>query len=487
MKSRPENLGDMDPEELRRWGHQAVDWVADYLSDVGDYPVVAPVAPGQIRSRLPAAPPARGEPMPRILEDLDTIVLPGLTHWNHPRFFAYFAITGSGPGIIGELVTAALNVNGMLWRTSPVATELEQVTLDWLRQLLGLPDGFAGVIMDTASMSTLVALASAREQAGLDVRVKGFPGRGEVPRLRIYASEEAHSSVEKAAITLGLGQQGVRKIATDDVYRMDPHALATAVVQDRAQGWQPLAVVATAGTTSTTSIDPLPIIADVCAEHGMWLHVDGAYGGMGAVVPELRWVLDGVERADSLVVNPHKWLFTPIDCSALYVRDPAALKRTFKLVPDYLRTEEEVEDYMHWGVQLGRRLRALKLWMVIRYFGQDGLAARIREHVRLARLAGDWVDARPRFERLAPTPLSTVCFRAIFAGVAAEEGDRRNAALLANVNATGQAYLSHTWIGARFALRLAVGNLRTTEHDVYSVLALLEEQAERLAEDALGR
>lgn len=238
VKSRPENLGDMDPEELRRWGHQAVDWVADYLSDVGDYPVVAPVAPGQIRSRLPAAPPARGEPMPRILEDLDTIVLPGLTHWNHPRFFAYFAITGSGPGIIGELVTAALNVNGMLWRTSPVATELEQVTLDWLRQLLGLPDGFAGVIMDTASMSTLVALASAREQAGLDVRVKGFPGRGEVPRLRIYASEEAHSSVEKAAITLGLGQQGVRKIATDDVYRMDPHALATAVVQDRAQGWQ---------------------------------------------------------------------------------------------------------------------------------------------------------------------------------------------------------------------------------------------------------
>ncbi len=487
MKGLPGDLGDMDPEELRRWGHAAVDWVADYLSDVGDYPVLAPVAPGEIRARLPAVPPTHGEPMQRILNDLDTVVLPGVTHWNHPRFFAYFAITGSGPGIIGELVTAALNVNGMLWRTSPVATELEQATLDWLRQLLGLPHVFAGVIMDSASMATLVALAAAREQAGFEVRDRGLPGRPEMPRLRVYASEEAHSSMEKAAITLGLGRQGVRRIPTDAVFSMDPAALAQAVDEDIAEGWRPLAVVATIGTTSTTSIDPVPVIADICTAQGLWLHVDGAYGGMAAVVPELRWVLEGVDRADSVVVNPHKWLFTPIDCSALYLRDPAALKRTFQVVPDYLRTEEDdVEDYMHWGVQLGRRFRALKLWMVVRYFGGDGLVARIREHIRLARLAADWIDAQPLFELLAPTPLSTVCFRAAFDPVSPEEGDRRNATLLARVNATGLAYLSHTWVRGRFALRLAVGNLRTTEHDVRSVLALIHEQAERLARDPVG-
>ncbi|MDQ4129894.1 MAG: pyridoxal-dependent decarboxylase, partial [Actinomycetota bacterium] len=366
MRGLPADLGDMEPEELRRWGHAAVDWVADYLSDVGDYPVVSQVAPGEMRARLPSVPPAGGEAMQRILNDLDTVVLPGVTHWNHPRFFAYFAITGSGPGIIGELVTAALNVNGMLWRTSPVATELEQATLDWLRQLLGLPHVFAGVIMDSASMATLVALAAAREQAGFEVRDRGLPGRPEMPRLRVYASEEAHSSMEKAAITLGLGRQGVRRIPTDAVFSMDPAALAQAVDEDIAEGWRPLAVVATIGTTSTTSIDPVPVIADICTAQGLWLHVDGAYGGMAAVVPELRWVLEGVDRADSVVVNPHKWLFTPIDCSALYLRDPAALKRTFQVVPDYLRTEEDdVEDYMHWGVQLGRRFRALKLWMVV--------------------------------------------------------------------------------------------------------------------------
>ncbi len=482
MKGRPSDLGDMDPEELRRWGHAAVDWVADYLSDVGDYPVVSQVAPGQVRARLPAAPPAQGEPMRRILDDLDTVVVPGLTHWNHPRFFAYFAITGSGPGIIGELVTAALNVNGMLWRTSPAATELEQVALDWLRQLLGLPEGFNGVIMDTASTATLVALATARERAGFDVRNRGLSGRPELPRLRIYASEEAHSSVEKAAITLGLGRQAVRRISTDDVFSMDPDALAGAVAEDVARGWRPLAVVATVGTTSTTSIDPVPQIADVCADHDLWLHVDGAYGGIAAVAPEFRWVLEGVERADSLVVNPHKWLFTPIDCSALYVRDPAAVRGSFRVVPDYLSTEEDdVEDYMNWGVQLGRRFRGLKLWMVIRYFGRVGLAARVSEHVRLARLAAAWLDARPLFTRVAPTPLSTVCFRAMFDRVGAEETDRRNAALLERVNATGEAYLSPTWVRGRFALRLAVGNLRTTEHDVRSVLALLEEHAERLA------
>lgn len=485
-------LGDMTPEAFRRYGHQVVDWIAHYLSDVGQYPVLAPVAPGEVRRQLPAAPPARPESLEQALADFERVILPGVTHWNHPGFFAYFAITGSAPGILGEMLSAALNVNGMLWRTSPALTELEEVVLDWLRQMLGLPEGLMGIIMDTASLSSLCAIAAAREAVpGLRVREEGLAGRADVPRLRLYCSEQAHSSIEKDAITLGLGRAGVRKIPTDAEFRLDTEALAAAIAEDRRAGWQPFCVVATVGTTSTTSIDPVPAIASICRREGLWLHVDGAYGGMAAIIPERRDVLAGCDQADSIVVNPHKWLFTPIDCSAFYCRRPEVLKRAFSLVPEYLRTAEgeaeSVRDLMDYGVQLGRRFRGLKLWFVIRAFGQEGLAARLREHIRLGQQFAAWVDASPDFERLAPVPFSTVCFRAHPRDLrgASEEVEahlnRLNEALLAAVNATGEVFLSHTKLNGRYTLRLAVGNLRTTEAHVARAWEILQEKVAQLA------
>ncbi|MBW3562682.1 MAG: amino acid decarboxylase [Actinobacteria bacterium] len=473
--------GDLAPDEFRTHGRAAVDWVADYLEHIRDRPVLSQVEPGDIAARLPDAAPATGERMDTILADLEPTILPGITHWNHPRFFAYFAITGSGPGIIGELVTAALNVNGMLWRTSPSATELEQVTLGWLRQLIGLPDGFAGIICDTASISTMLALAAARERGWPGVRERGPAGfEGQTPR--VYCSDQAHSSVQKAAITLGLGLDNVLAVPSDDRFRMDVGALRSLIREDLGTGRTPAAVVATVGTTSTTSIDPVPGIAEVCEEHDLWLHVDGAYGGLAAIVPEMRHVLDGTERADSVVVNPHKWLFTPIDCSAFFVRDPDALKAAFRLVPEYLTTSEtDVDNLMDWGVQLGRRFRALKLWMVMRHFGAEGLAARIREHLRLATIVADRMDGHAGFVRAAPAPFSTVCFRAVFEDTEdPDEEDRRNRVLLDAINATGEAYLSHTVLDGRYVLRMAIGNLRTTEQDVLETLDLIEREADRL-------
>ncbi|GBC82687.1 L-2,4-diaminobutyrate decarboxylase [bacterium HR10] len=474
---------DMPLEEFRRFGHRLVEWIAEYLAEIERYPVLARVRPGEVRERLPAHPPAEGESFEAILRDFEQIVLPGITHWNHPGFMAYFAITGSGPGILGELLAAALNVNAMLWKTSPAATELEEVVLDWLRQMLGLPSEFEGIIYDTASISSLCALAAAREALGLQVRERGLAGRADLPRLRLYVSEEAHSSIEKGAIVLGLGQAGVRKIPTDDAFRMDVRALERAIAEDRAAGWRPFCVVATVGTTSTTSIDPVAEIARVCAREGLWLHVDAAYAGAAAIAPEFRYVLDGCERADSLVVNPHKWLFTPIDLSAFYCRRMDVLRRAFSLVPEYLRAEEEgVRNLMDYGPQLGRRFRALKLWMVIRYFGREGLAARIREHVRLAQQFAAWVDADPDFERMAPTPLSTVCFRARPQSLAASGADldRFNEALLEAVNATGECFLSHTRVRGRFTLRLAIGNLRTSERHVRRAWDVVRAHAARL-------
>jgi aromatic-L-amino-acid decarboxylase len=480
-------LGDMPEAEFVSSGRRVVQWVADYLGHPERYPVLAQTAPGAVRAGLPQTPPPTGEAMEAILADVDRAIMPGITHWNHPSFFAYFAITGSGPGILGELLSSALNVNGMLWKTSPAATELEEVVMDWLRQMLGLPAGWFGIIMDTASVASLCAIAAAREA------VPGHPfgeeGMAGGPRLRLYTSEQAHSSIEKAAITLGLGRRGVRKIPVDPEFRMDPGALRRAVAEDRAAGWHPFCVVATVGTTSTTSVDPVPAIADVCEAEGMWLHVDGAYGGMAAVAPEFRWALAGCERADSFVVNPHKWLFTPIDCSAFYCRRPAVLRSAFSLVPEYLRTTEAAQDGVHdlmdYGIQLGRRFRALKLWLVIRYFGVDGLAARIREHVRLGQELARWIDADPEFERLAPTPFSTVCFRyhpqALRAPTGSEEAlDRLNGALLDAVNATGRMYLSHTRLGGRLALRMAIGNIRTTEAHVRAAWELVRTTGNRL-------
>lgn len=466
--------GDMPPEEFRRHAHAVVDWMADYLANVGEYPVLAPVQPGDVAARLPPSAPETGEAMDDMLRDFRDVILPGVTHWNHPDFFAYFAITGSGPGILGEMLAAALNTNAMLWRTGPAQTELEERTLDWLRQLLGLPQGFHGTIQDTASISTLVAIAAAREAAGLGIREEGMSGRA-LPRLRVYASEEVHSSIDKAGITLGIGMAGTRKIATDAAFRMDPAALERAIEEDRAAGVHPLCVVATVGTTSTSSIDPVPAIADVCGRQGVWLHVDAAYGGSAALVPELRHVFDGAERADSLVVNPHKWMFVPIDCSVLYSRRPEVIRRAFSLVPEYLATPEgqSVTNLMDYGPALGKRFRALKLWMVLRYFGAEGMAARIREHVRLARAAAAWMEAEPGWEVMAPVPLGLVVFRHAPPGLDDAQTDAHNERILAAVNASGRAFISHTRLNGRLALRLAVGNLRTTEAHVRSAWALL--------------
>jgi aromatic-L-amino-acid/L-tryptophan decarboxylase len=477
-------LGDMDPASFREHGHAVIDWIADYLEGVGDRPVLSPVHPGDIRTALPPQPPEQPEPFAASLADLDQIVLPGITHWNHPAFHAYFAITGSGPGILAEAAIAALNVNAMLWRTSPAATELEELVVDWMRQLLGLADGWYGVLNDTASVSTLVALAAAREQADLDVRQRGMAGRPDLPPLKVYTSVDAHSSVEKAAITLGLGRDGVRTVPVDAQRRMDVAALREAIAEDVRLGSIPIAVVAAVGTTSTTAIDPVPAIADVrddvVAEHGypIWLHVDGAYGGAAAICDELRHVLDGVDRADSFVTNPHKWLFTPIECSLLLVRDPTAVTRAFSLIPEYLTTDDEgVTDYMDWGVQLGHRFRALKLWWVLRYFGREGLAARIRQHVAQAQRVAAWVTDHADLELAAPVPLSTVCFRAVPEDVDDEPTrDALNREWLRRVNATGAAYLSHTVLDDRYVLRLAVGNLRTTDERLAATLTLLDRE-----------
>lgn len=460
----------MNLEEFRQYGHEIVDWIANYLAHPEQYSVLSPANPGDIKMQLPPSPPQEPETMAHIWDDFQQIILPGITHWNHPGFMAYFANTGSPPGILAELLTAALNVNAMLWRTSPSATELEEVTLDWLRQLLGLSEEWHGVITDTASMSSLLAIAAARENTQLGIRSKGMSGRAELPRLRLYISDQTHSSVEKGAITLGLGQENVVKIPTNDAFQMHVDELEKAIQADIEAGYRPFFVCATVGTTSTTSIDPVPAIAEVVARYGLWLHVDGAYGGAAAILPDMRPILTGVERADSFVVNPHKWILTPMDCSTLYVRRPDILKEAFSILPEYLRSAETdaniVINYMDYGVQLGRRFRALKLWFVLRSYGSEGLQQVLREHIRLAQQFADWIDTSPHFERMAPTPFSTVCFRAHPAGLDDDEAlNELNETLMNRVNENGQVFLSHTKLRGRYTIRLAIGNLYTgAEH-----------------------
>jgi aromatic-L-amino-acid decarboxylase len=468
----------MDAESFRRFGRAVVDWVADYLADPERWAVLPAVSPGDLTAQLPAVSPEEGESFSRILSDFERLIPGATTHWNHPGFLAYFATTGSAAGVLAETLAAALNTNAMLWRTGPAATELEQVTTGWLRAMLGMPAEFVGTINDTASTSTLYALAAAlAAQPDLRIREEGLAGRPEVPRLRVYCSEEAHSSVDKAVVTLGLGLSGVRRVRADEAFCMDAAALAGAIAEDRAHGIRPVAVVATVGTTSTTAVDPLPAIADICTREQLWLHVDAAYGGCAAVMPEMRWVLAGADRADSLVVNPHKWLFVPLDCSVLYTRRPAVLRRAFSLVPVYLSSAEgeRALNLMDYGISLGRRFRSLKLWFVLRYFGAHGIAARLREHLRLARLFASCVDADPAFERMAPVHFSVVVFR--LRDDVAERADARNEVLLEAVNRTGEVFLSHTRVRGRFALRLAVGNIRTAEHHVRRAWELLKEAA----------
>jgi len=458
-------IGDMSAEEFRNYGHQMIDWIADYLSNIEKYPVLSQVNPGDIKRSLPSAPPIQGESMENIFKDVEAKILPGITHWNHPGFMAYFNSTSSGPGILAELLSAAFNANGMLWRTSPALTELEEVTLNWFRKMLGLKDDFWGIIYDTASVSTMHAIAAAREQIeGVEIRRNGLTAKGNIRGFRFYASEQAHSSIDKASITLGFGIEGLRKIPVDKEFRMIPSELKSAIEEDRKNGWTPFCVVATVGTTSTTSIDPVDKIADICEKEKLWLHVDSAHAGVTAIIPEMRYIFNGVERADSLVVNPHKWMFTPVDLSVLLTRKKNILKRAFSLVPEYLKSsgDAEVENYMDYGIQLGRRFRALKLWFIIRYFGTEGIANRLKEHLRLGKIFSDWIINNPNFELMAPVPFSTTCFRAYPKGIIDETNlDVLNEALLNNVNSTGKIFLTHTKLNGKYVIRLVISGLRT--------------------------
>ena len=486
-----QGLGDMDPAAFRAAAHAVVDLMADYLEGVERYPVLPTVEPGSIRPLFPVAPPERPESLEAILADYRTLVEPNATHWQHPGFLAYFATTASGPGILGEMLTAALGQNPMLWRTSPIGTELEQVVVDWLRQALGLPAGFDGLLTDTASTSSLIALAAAREAAGTDAAARGLGGRDDLGAVRVYASAEAHSSIDKACMTLGLGRSGLRRIPTDDRYQLRVDALEAAIAEDLAAGVRPIAVVATIGTTSST-------VGRSGRGHR------GRRGANRAVAPRRRGVcragrhhpraagpFAGWERADSIVVNPHKWLFTPLDASLLLTRRMDVLRAAFSLVPEYLRTLDRAtpgRDYNEYQPQLGRRMRALKLWILLRWFGLDGLRRRIAHHLELAQRFAAAVDDDPDWERLAPVPFSTVCFRWRPARLAGREDepearallDERNAAIIDAVNRTGEVFLSHTRLTDRFAIRLAIGNVRTEARHVERAWELLRREARRL-------
>ena len=467
------SLGDMPADDFRRYGYEVVDWIANYFEHIGEYPVLSQIEPGSLTSALPASAPEQGEDFGDVLKDVDRLILPAVTHWNHPNFHGLFSTSTSSVGVFGEMLAAAFDMKAMLWRTSPASTELEDVVLDWLRQMMNLPNHFEGIIYDTASVSTMHAIAAARERANLNVRELGMSGRDDLPLLRVYCSEHVHSSIDKSVITLGLGTRSLRKIAVNERFEMRPDALAEAIEEDLDAGYIPICVIPTIGTTSSTSVDPVDAIADICEKHGIWLHVDAAYAGSAAIVPEMQHYFKGCERADSIVTNPHKWLFTPFDLSVLYCRDLDELKQAFSLVPEYLKTSDtsDVKNGMDYGIQLGRRFRALKLWFVMRYFGREGLIDRIREHCRLARLFASWVEESSNFEMIAPVPFALVCFRACPASVG--DLDALNERIMNDINASGEAYLSHTKLDGKFTLRLSVGSIRVEEKHLVKVWELL--------------
>ncbi|MDX1701766.1 MAG: pyridoxal-dependent decarboxylase [Melioribacteraceae bacterium] len=470
---------DMPIDEFRKEGHKIIDWIADYFETIEEKPVLARVKPGETKNQIPTIPPAKGENFNKIFEDLDSQIMPAMTHWNHPGFMSYFNSTASGPAILGDFLSSAFNINGMIWKTSPASTELEEVVLGWLRQMLQIPERFFGIIYDLASVSSLHAIAAARERA------KTYYKDFNLSKLKLYCSEQAHSSIEKSVITLGLNHDSVEKISVDEQFRMDHADLSTKISDDLENGLQPFCVVATIGTTSTTSIDPLPEIIKVAKQYNLWIHVDAAHAGSAAILPEIRPILSGVEDAHSLVVNPHKWMFVPIDLSVLFCSQPDTIKRAFSIVPEYLKTDEEqnVINYMDYGIQLGRKFRSLKLWFLIRYFGVEGLQKIIREHLRLGEMFSDFIDRHPNFERLAPTPLSTVCFRAIPKSEFSEdELNEFNKMLMDKINNSGQIFLSHTKLNGKFTIRLSISGIRTTEKHLLQAWELIKTCYDELIE-----
>ena len=470
----------MEISDFKKFGYEFVDWIADYMTDVADLPVVSKVAPGNIKEKIPSVPPIGREGMEQIFSDFKDIILPGMTHWQHPSWFAYFPANNSPPSILAELLTAGLGAQCMIWQTSPAAAELEEMVMAWLRQMLGLPEDLEGSIQDTASTATLCALLTAREKA------TGFESNeiGLKKPLTIYVSQETHSSIEKGVKIAGFGKQAIRFIATDDSFAMMPEELEKAILDDKKRGRQPACVVATIGTTSSTAVDPLSEIGPICRRHDVWLHVDAAFAGTVAILPEKRDILNGAEFMDSFVFNPHKWLLTSFDCSAYFVKDPQALIRTFEIHPEYLKTgqDAQVKNYRDWGIQLGRRFRALKLWFVIRSYGVEGLQAMVRNHLRLAEMFGQWVQADNRFELMAPINFSLVCFR-INDGRPESELNELNARLLEAINHTGKVFLTHTVLKGKYVLRMMIGQRTTQEAHVRQAWELIRESAHGLGTD----
>ncbi len=464
----------MRPEDFRKFGYEIVDWIADYFERIEDFPVLSQNEPNALKNALPTSAPEKGEDFGETIKDVEKLILPAVTHWNHPNFHGLFSTSTSSVGVFGDMFASAFDMKAMLWRTSPASTELEPVVLDWLRQMMNLPGDFKGVIYDTASISTLHAIAMAREKLNLGIRENGMSGRTDLPLLRVYCSEQTHNSIDKAVILLGLGQKSLVKIPTNERFEMDTEKLREAISDDISAGYLPFCVIPTIGTTSSSSVDNVERCADICERNNLWLHVDTAYAGSAAIVPEFQHYFRGMERADSIVTNPHKWLFTPFDLSVLYVKDLDLLKKTFSLIAEYLKVSETVTNQMDYGIQLGRRFRSLKLWFVMRYFGQEGLISRLREHCRLARLFANWVDDSPNFEMLAPVPFALVCFRACPKNV--EDLDALNEKIMNEINASGEAYLSHTKLNNKFTLRLSVGSIRVEERHLQKVWELLNEK-----------
>jgi aromatic-L-amino-acid decarboxylase len=458
----------MSTDNFRDAAHAHADWIAEYLDHTRDHPVFPAVQPGDVKRQLPASAPEKGESLERIFSDFKEIIFPGLTLWNHPRFFAYFATSTPPPSILADLLSAAMNANVMLWRTSPAATELEQVTLSWLQQWLGLSDDFFGIIYDTASIGVMQVMAAARELLDPEFRTRGMR-----PGLTIYVSEQTHNSSEKAALLLGFGRDHIRRLGVDSEFRMRPELLEEAIVADKAAGRIPCCVVASVGSTSTSAIEPIDTVADITERHGIWLHVDAAYGGAAAVIPEYRHILNGVERAQSLVVNAHKWLNVGFDCSVLYTRLPDVLRRSISLSAEYLTTPEDgqVVNFNEYGLQLGRRFRALKLWYVMRAYGREGMIELVQRSIDQAKLLRCLIESHADFEMAAPTPFSLVCFRH-------RESNELNQRLLARINASGQVFLSHTVLHGKFVIRCAFGNYLTTEQDVRETWQLIQDTAE---------